>query len=292
MEEKLKITGDKKIICVNSGTSALHAILLLLKRKNRRNFLTPAFTFPSVMCNKSVSIEIADIDPRTFTLSLDKILDSEVDGVIITNLFGTYSELEKWADYCEEHRKILIYDNASSPLSSFQGINICNFGDYSFGSLHHTKYLGVGEGGFIVAPSKDYDQLQAICNFGFDASRDYHPLSSNFKMSDISAAYIISHLNNYSAKKHLEAQEKLITGIENKKLFRYKDGVVYGSFPIISEEGYDLQSPLVEIKKYYRPLSQLPQSVDLYKKVYNFPLYASLSDDQLETIIGYIRGLR
>jgi dTDP-4-amino-4,6-dideoxygalactose transaminase len=293
LHSKLKIKNDKKIVCVSSGTAALQTLFLFLRRRELKRFIIPSYTFPSVVCNSEVvDITILDIDLETYTLPLESTFLENVDGVVLTNLFGTYSNLERWKEITESNKKILIYDNASSPLSEHNGINICNFGDYSFGSLHHTKYLGAGEGGFIVAPSEYYEELNSICNFGFNHNRRvYNPLSSNFKMSDISAAYIYSHIESYDTLEHVAIQNQLISSVNKNILFNYKPGVVYGPFPLIpsavphSQEG-------IEIKKYYKPLLSYPNSVNLYKKMLNFPLYNGLQKSEIETLIKFLRELK
>ena len=74
----------------------------------------------------------------------------------------------------EKNDKILILDNASSPLSLLRGKNISTLGDATFGSLHHTKYLGFGEGGFAVIDSKNYRELNSITNFGFKGRKKFN----------------------------------------------------------------------------------------------------------------------
>ena len=148
---------------------------------------------------------------------------------MLTNLFGSCPhDFFKWIDFCQENKKVLIFDNASSPLSKVNDINICNYGDFSFGSLHHTKYLGFGEGGFAVIPSDYYDEFEEILGFGFTKGairRTYNRHSSNYKMSDISAAAILQQILKFNFENHLEAQSKyleLISKYPEIKLLNYQ----------------------------------------------------------------------
>ena len=301
LENLFKIDRGKRVVCCSNGTVALHSILYLCNEKfDCKNWLTPAFTFPScvVGAGNEFKIDICDIDPNTYTLTLSQKLFLEYDGTIITNLFGSFTNLPEWVKFCKKEGKILIFDNAASPLSLYNGVNICNFGDYSFGSLHHTKYLGFGEGGFIVCPQEDYDKLNSITNFGFffneTGFREFKRQSSNFKISDVSAAFILNHIETYSMDKHLKNQGRLVNGIskmQHVKPFNYKPGTVYNTFPVVFNQDID-ESYFCDLgiktHKYYQPISPLPNSMDIYNKIINFPLYADMSAKQIEHIINII----
>ena len=296
LEEKLEEVldlKDKRVLCFSSGTAALHGLMFLCNRKyNTHKWVTPAFTFPSAVVGNIFDVDILDIKNETATLPMDADLLAPYDGIIITNLFGSYVDLGAWEKFCHKHNKILIFDNASSPLSNCNGINICNFGDYSFGSLHHTKYLGFGEGGFAVVSEQDSDILSQITNFGYDLHKNYNRLSSNFKMSDVSAAYILSQIENYDIDRHLDIQFKILENLRLKndiKPFNYKEGTVYGNIPVVfnKEVNNKILSEKTEIEffKYYRPLAPVHNTMELYAKMINFPIYASLNEKDIIQIV-------
>ncbi|MDP2685280.1 MAG: DegT/DnrJ/EryC1/StrS family aminotransferase [bacterium] len=287
--------NDKLVLCCSNGTTALHAIMYLCTSKyNVKNWVTPAFTFPSCVVGHNFNIDILDIDPHTYTLPLNKDLLAKYDGVIITNLFGSYVNLSEWSEFCKDNNKILIFDNAASPLSMCDNNNICNFGDYVFGSLHHTKYLGFGEGGFIVCPKEDYNSLNSITNFGFNDKREYNVNSSNFKMSDVTAAFILNHISNYDLEAHIKNQDALVNGMADMKHvvpFNYKPQTVYNTFPVIFNKPisesyfYNLG---IRAHKYYKPLISAEHANYLYDRIINFPLHLDLSCDEISHIIKEI----
>jgi dTDP-4-amino-4,6-dideoxygalactose transaminase len=296
----LQLNSDKRVLCCSNGTTAIHSIMFLCAAKhNIRNWATPAFTFPSCVVGHEFSVDILDIDADTYTLPLEKTLLSKYDGIILTNLFGSYVNMSEWVKFCKDNNKILIFDNAASPLSMCDDINICNFGDYSFGSLHHTKYLGFGEGGFIVCSKEDYDVLNSITTFGFyGTTREYKKLSSNFKMSDVSAAFILSHIETYDIKQHLQNQISLINDVlkfPHVKLFNYKPQTVYNTFPIlfdfeVSEDYFNNLG--IKVHKYYHPLFPLECATAIYNRIINFPLYADLTDIQIDNICQTINNVK
>jgi dTDP-4-amino-4,6-dideoxygalactose transaminase len=67
-------------------------------------------------------------------------------------------------------------------------------------SLHATKILGAGEGGFIATTDSSLrDRLQACCNFGFQATRSAALPALNAKMSEYHAAVALASLASWPA---------------------------------------------------------------------------------------------
>lgn len=294
LQNLLNIPSDKSVFCLSNGTHALHALMYAY---NLNSWVTPAFTFPSSVISGAFNVDILDINLATGAPSKAENILKQYDGIILTNLFGSYVDLKWWEDFCKNNDKVLIFDNASSPMSALNKQNICTFGDSSFGSLHHTKTLGFGEGGFVVVPSAMYDTISRISNFGFNEDRKHSIMSSNFKMSDVSAACILSHIKEYDIEKHIAVQKKLLTGIRNingAAIFNYKEGTVYGNLPVIFEEARyvpDFDKFNIEVKKYYKPLLDLPNSLDLYSRIINFPLHGLLVPGNIDQILNCIEAM-
>jgi dTDP-4-amino-4,6-dideoxygalactose transaminase len=301
IEKKLKIRKNKRVVALSNGTQALHALMLLyeFKSKRRMKWATPSFTFPSSVVG-GFSTKIFDIELENYTLPLEKKNFELIDGIIITTLFGTYpNNIKEWISFCKENKKILIFDHASSPATEINGVNFCNLGDSSFGSLHHTKFLGFGEGGFAVVDAEDYEKINSIACFGFDGKtkeRKFQKKSSNFKMPDTSAAFIIHHIDNYNLDKHIEIQRFLIdkiSSIPGVVPFNYSEGVVYGNFPLLYEKPFDhlrFRDLGIESHKYYYPLKSFKNSNWLYKRIVNLPLHESLTDYEINLMISAIKN--
>jgi dTDP-4-amino-4,6-dideoxygalactose transaminase len=218
------------------------------------------------------------------------------DGIIITNLFGSYVDIPQWEEFCKKYRKILIFDNAASFMSTYNGMNICNFGDYAFSSFHHTKFLGFGEGGFVVVPKEQYDALNSIINFGFYGAREHKQDSSNFKMSDVAAAFILSHLKNYDINNYTNVQNKILELCFNLnfKPFNYKNGTLYNGFPILHHSVVDEKKFLlynIVAHKYYKPIKILPNSMYVYNRMCNLPMHSNFTDEQIEYLVKSLKAI-
>ena len=87
----------------------------------------------------------------------------------------------------------------ATPYTFFKGKNSCNFGIGATISFHHTKPLGFGEGGAIIVDKKYEKNIRCLINFGIDLTEKYWVKEgNNYKMSDISAVYILQYLDNFN----------------------------------------------------------------------------------------------
>lgn len=292
---KLELSPNKSVVCLSNGTTACHALMLFYQKKFNKKikWAIPAFTFPTPVIGNFSSSKISDINLQTYTLDISDPSIKKCDGIIITNLFGTYSNIKEWEEFSKKQNKILIFDNASSPLSKYKHKNICEYGDSSFGSLHHTKYWGFGEGGFAVVNNEDYESLNSIANFGFTSQRIHSNFSSNYKMSDVSAAYCYSQIESYDIKKHIEIQKILIENIEKigVDIFNIKnlekEDLILGNLPLLFKNQIDVSSYRnlgVEANKYYKPLLPLKNSKNIFSRIINLPLNDTLTDYEIEII--------
>jgi dTDP-4-amino-4,6-dideoxygalactose transaminase len=301
LHKLLKIDDGKSVLCVSNGTLALHTIKLFFQRKKSDfTWVSPSFTFPSCVVG-GFKTSIVDIELKSMTLPIKQT--KKYDGTIITSLFGTYPEnLKELLSYASKNNKKVILDVASSPMTIIDGKNICNFGDYSFGSLHHTKYLGFGEGGFIILPKEEYKEMSSIMAFGYTVEqvvRKFNPLSSNYKMSDVAAAAIIQHLQKLDLDLFLNIQHDFtnkLNSLENSKLFLFNQGLVYGNLPILFKNPQNKKTFVkqgIEVQKYYYPLStDHNNSMFVYDRIINFPLHTDLTSNDIKKIINSIKEIK
>jgi dTDP-4-amino-4,6-dideoxygalactose transaminase len=287
LETLFELHSNKRVVCVCNGTAAMQLVMFLYRKQNINKWAIPAYTFPSAIVGNMFDVDILDISLDTYTIPIDDMVKYE--GVILTNLFGTFSNIDEVVKICKDKNIKLVFDNAASPLSKYNGINICNFGDYCIGSLHHTKYIGCGEGGFVVCDKSEYDMLNVLCNFGFPNYTECMRFASNYKMSDIVAAFILNHIENFDLNKYLKVQTDLISGIGKENLFNYNDGVVYNSLPILFKNKIDISYYMdneIVCNKYYKPLSlSALNSHYVYDRIINLPLHYDLSNEDINKII-------
>jgi dTDP-4-amino-4,6-dideoxygalactose transaminase len=243
---------------------------------------------------------ILDIDENMGPSIIDlEKRKNEYDGVLITNCFGCVVNIELYEKFCKDNNKILLFDNAASSFSIYNGKNILNYGLGCVVSLHHTKPIGFGEGGFIVFDKEYLEVMKKVICFGYtDTNRlEYNIFASNYKMSEINAIYISNYLDNleYIYNHHKKIIKYFIDNNKKYKIFktfgRYEDSLM-ACIPIVFDNKIDnryLIEKGIEAKKYYYPLDfNSSNSVDLFNRIICFPLTTDINENTINYYLEII----
>jgi dTDP-4-amino-4,6-dideoxygalactose transaminase len=133
------------------------------------------------------------LDPGD-VLSALKRIPEPVGAVIVVSPFGAPLDLPAW-EALENRTGVPVVIDAAAGFDTVRPSRIP-----SVVSLHATKVLGAGEGGFIVTTdSRLRDRLMAVCNFGFRGSRSAQMPALNAKMSEYHAAVAFAGLVLWTA---------------------------------------------------------------------------------------------
>jgi perosamine synthetase len=202
--------GTRYCVTFNSGTSALHAILLAYGIKSGDEVIVPSFTFiatansPLFVGAKPV---FADIEERTFGLDPESVKEkiTEKTKVIMPIHYGGCPcQIRELKEIADDNNLLLIEDAAESLGAKIGDKMVGTFGDSAMLSFCQNKIITTGEGGCIVTDSKEiYEKLKLIRSHGrqetsnyFDCAEymEYVCLGYNFRMSDITAALGIAQI--------------------------------------------------------------------------------------------------
>jgi dTDP-4-amino-4,6-dideoxygalactose transaminase len=113
-----------------------------------------------------------------------------VAAVIPVSPFGAPIDFASWQAFRDETGVAVVIDAAAA----FD--TICAASVPAVVSLHATKVLGIGEGGFVVATDANFiEELQKRANFGFWGSREATVRSLNGKISEYAAAVGLAALD-------------------------------------------------------------------------------------------------
>ncbi|MCK4365544.1 MAG: DegT/DnrJ/EryC1/StrS family aminotransferase [Thermoplasmatales archaeon] len=211
-EDKIaKFVGTKYALAFNSGTSALHSILLSYNIGKGDEVIVPSFTFiatgnaPLFVGAKPVFAEIED---RTFGLEIEDVknkITKKTKAIMPIHYGGCPCvNIKDLKELAEDHKLLLIEDAAQSLGAKIKDKKVGCFGDAAMFSLCQDKMITTGDGGVIVTASKDcYEKSKLIRSHGraessdyFSSSElmDYVSLGYNFRMPTMIAALGISQL--------------------------------------------------------------------------------------------------
>jgi perosamine synthetase len=236
-EDKLsEYIGLKHAVTFNSGTSALHAVLLAHGIKSGNEVIVPSFTFTST-ANAPIFVGatpvFAEIEEKTYGLDPEEVeekITPKTKAIIPIHYGGCPCMIEELAEIAEDYNLILIEDAAESLGSKVNNRSVGSFGDTAMFSFCQNKIITTGEGGCIVTDSGEiYDKLKLIRSHGrlenvnyFSSPdiMDYKILGYNFRMSTMTAALGISQLKKINKIINLRRN---IAAIMTKKLSKINE---------------------------------------------------------------------
>lgn len=299
IKQKLKINDDKSVIVVNNGSTAIQVLSSSIDYfyKKKHQWATQSFTFPPSAQGNLSNVKIIDIDLEG---GLDlNLLDNSIDGIIVTNIFGNIVNIKKYEKWAIDNKKFLIFDNAATPYTFYNGVNSCNYGNGSTISFHHTKQIGFGEGGAIIVDKMFEKNIRCLINFGINLTDDYWlKEGNNYKMSDISAVYILQYLDNFDLilNKNLLLYNYFKSKIpKNIKLFpSFDDGTILPSCLCLLFDNYNdnIRQKLLKnnifCRKYYFPLKETKNTLEIYNKILCLPCNIDMSISDIDLIISLI----
>lgn len=311
------IDDHKEVIMVNNGANGINAIVggvnihHNVHYKNRLKWITQAFTFPCSKQGHLIDSDIVDLG-EFMGPSLDELEKkiNDFDCLFITNCFGCCVSIDDYIIFCNKYNKLLFFDNAASPLTYYKGKNHLNYGNGCVISLHHTKPVGFGEGGFIVCDKSFSESFRRAICFGYTNvdRNNYSEYAGNYKMSEISCIYAMEYLKNvpkifeHHTRMFVYFMSELDKLDKSNKLKLYKNYAEYkdslmSTIPLIFNEPIDGIVDIfigynIEAKKYYYPLDiKCTNSTDIYNKIICLPLNMDINYDVIDLYIQIISKL-
>jgi dTDP-4-amino-4,6-dideoxygalactose transaminase len=198
-------------ILFNSGTSALHALLIAYGFEKGSEIIVPSFTFISTV-NSVLFVGskpvLAEIEEETLGLDPDDVMNkitSKTKAILPIHYAGSPCKIKALKDIAEDHDLILIEDAAESLGAKINEKKVGSYGDSAMLSFCQNKIITTGEGGAIVTNSAELNEsLRLIRSHGRSEKEDYFKSSSgfdyvrlgyNFRLSNILAALGLSQLS-------------------------------------------------------------------------------------------------
>ncbi len=196
-----------EIVTVSNCTLGLELLLTALNLPKESRILVPAFTFVATLTaiiRAGHTPVIADIDLDSWLLTTN-IADNSKDNisaVIAVATFGQPQDTLAWSEFQQKTGIKVIIDAAAGFGSQWIQANDIPV----VFSMHATKSLGAGEGGFIATGSPEIaNQIKQMSNFGINLNpNSEHPVGylsyagTNAKLSEYHAAVALASLDNWN----------------------------------------------------------------------------------------------
>ncbi|WP_217696895.1 DegT/DnrJ/EryC1/StrS family aminotransferase [Paenibacillus odorifer] len=323
LEERFaRYVGVTHAIAVNSGTSAIEAVMRVLEVKGQE-VLVPANTFIATASSVLFAgghVRLVDIDPRTFSVSLAEIkkqATSRTRGVIIVHIGGIVTpEIEEIRQWCDEQGLWLFEDAAHAHGSRMAGKGAGAFGIAGSYSFFATKIITSGEGGIIVTNDHSMaEKLRMFRNHGKPQPWEtYHTsLGNNYRMSDITATIALTQFERLDAIiEQREAIANRYTSFFTKNLPDFEivmpqDRCSWYKYIVIvpldvdssdlkdrlKEKGVSLQGEVYATPLHRQPIAaslqfggEYPLADDYCRRHICLPIYPNLTDEQIDYVLA------
>ena len=321
--------GSKYAVTFNSGTSALHSLLLAHNINKGDEVIVPSFTFiatanaPLFVGAKPV---FADIERETLGLdpeSVKEMITDKTRAILPIHYGGCPCKIRELKEIAEDHDLILIEDAAEAQGAKIGSEKVGAFGDSAVLSFCQNKIMTTGEGGAVVTDSEEvFERLNLIRSHGrlehsnyFTSLEpfDYVDLGFNFRMSNLTASLGISQINKV---------DKMISMRRNNSMYLNKHlNDINGIKPIVPPESYyhvyqlytiiannrdglmkHLADKGIMSKIYFDPVHlthfyrnvmkyecELPVTEEISKKVVTLPMYPTLKESDRDIIVQGIK---
>jgi dTDP-4-amino-4,6-dideoxygalactose transaminase len=315
--------GNENIVAVASCDVGLKLAIASLNLPKGSKVILPSFTFTSTanaaMWNNLTPIW-ADIDPETFNIdpkSVEKHIN-EAELVIATGIFGNPIDYYDLYDAIHENSvdKHLIVDAAHCYGSKAGNVKVGDGLDLEIFSFSGTKLVTCGEGGIVACQSKEQaDKIRLLRGYGFLGDYNCQALGVNGKISEFNAAVgtlTLPTIDKAVARRHeivdkykelfaLNGMEFGYQKINKDNLTTYKDFAILCSsnsqreairnnleFREIQTKAYFLPLHLTD---YYKNLTSLPNTMNVYERILCLPCFNSMTDEQIKKVVMMIKDV-
>ena len=196
----------------NSGTSALHIALLLLKVGPDDEVITTPYTF--VATSWAISYVGAkpvyvDVDDATFNLDpklIERAITPRTKAVLPVHLYGHPFHVDPILATCRKHNLPLVEDAAQAHSARYRGKVAGSFGAISCFSFYPGKNLGTyGEGGGLVTSDPAFAaRARSLREHGSTQRYHHDEIGFNYRMEGIQGAVLgvkLKHLNAWTRER-------------------------------------------------------------------------------------------
>jgi dTDP-4-amino-4,6-dideoxygalactose transaminase len=318
----------KHCVAVSSCTSGLALVMKAYGLKGE--VILPSFTFfasgEAVLWNGLKPV-FADCRPDTWNIDpvdVIKRITPSTAAILGVHMYGNPADVESLEDIAARSKIKLIFDAAHAFGSSYRGMPIGGFGDAEVFSLSPTKLLVAGEGGLVTTNDSALAyRLKAARNYGDLGNYDPILCGLNARMGEFNAALAFSGLDLVDQKvaRHNEIAARytrLLSGrngitfqkVPAESTSTYKDFSFHVNPTITGWTSESLGAALeprgVPTKRYFYPplhqqkiFSEFHTSTDrdlriterVSSGVVSLPIYASLSNDEVDMIVDAVDTL-
>lgn len=227
--------GSYVIPCAN-GTDALQIAMMALDLQPGDEVIVPSFTYVAtaeVIGLLNLTPVMVDVDPQTFTITLDNIkaaVTSKTKAIVPVHLYGQCADMEHILAFAKQHGIYVIEDTAQAIGASYtfkDGTqkHAGTMGDIGCTSFFPSKNLGCyGDGGAIFTNDEGLaNKIRMIANHGQVKKYIHKYIGVNSRLDTLQAAVLdvkLKYLDQFNAARQAAASryDSLLANLDQLKI--------------------------------------------------------------------------
>jgi len=320
-QEFASYIGTRYAVGVSSGTSALELALKVAGIGPGDEVLVPANTFfatAEAISNAGAKPVFTDVDAASFHLnvnSAERMITSRTRAIIPVHLYGRAMDLRKVAEFAAAYRLRIIEDAAQAHGSAYNGAKVGASGRLTCFSFYPGKNLGAyGDAGAVTTNDCDEARkLRLLRDHGSPAKYQHSVIGTNARLDSLQAAVLSIKLRNLDQWNQLRRKHatQMASALADSSVMPPEVPAggqhVFHLFVVRSQQRKELREYLsangigtgihypvpLHLTEAYQQLGYpgkgaLPVAEQLAEEILSLPMYAELTDEQIESTIDAI----
>jgi len=309
-------------VAVNSGTAALHLLMLAHGIGRGDEVITTPFTFiasANAILYTGARPVFVDVESETFNLDPGRIeaaITPMTKAILGVDLYGHPADVGELKAIAERHGILFLEDACQAHGATVDGVKTGALGADATFSFYPTKNMTTGEGGMVsTADPEVARRIRLLRQHGADTRYVHDIVGYNFRMTEIAAAIGLAQLHkldgfNATRRANASVLTNDLRDVPGLRLpiERQGFGHVYHQYTVVVERKRDeLQKKLRDLgvgtavhypipvhrQPAYRVLGygdvSLPVSERLAGQVLSLPVHTGLGEAELHRIIDSVR---
>jgi perosamine synthetase len=314
--------GVAHAVAVNSGTAALHLLMLAHGFGEGDEVITSPFTFVA-SANAALFVGarpvFVDIERETYCLDpelVEAAITRRTRAIMPVDLYGHPAQIEELREIAERRGVMLLEDACQAHGAAIGARKAGGLGVDATFSFYPTKNMTTGEGGMVTTGDASIAEKVGVLRQHGAAQRYHHDLLGyNFRMTDIAAAIgraQLAKLDRFNERRRRNASvlDEQLAGTPGVVTARERRGYrhVYHQYTVLIEGDRDrfaegLRELGVGTAVHYAvPVHRQPLYIGLgygevsmpvaehaAEHVLSLPVHPALTDSDLDRIVDAVR---
>jgi dTDP-4-amino-4,6-dideoxygalactose transaminase len=314
--------GVRHCVSLNSGTSALHLALRCLNVGPGDEVITTPFTFIATawaINYVGATPVFIDVDPVRRTIDpakLEVAITPRTKAIMPVHVFGLPADMDAINAIAQKHQLPVVEDAAQAHGARYKGRRVGQFSAVSCFSFYPTKNLGAyGEGGALLTDDEKLAaRARSLREHAQSARYVHEEIGYNYRMDSLQAAVLrvkLKHLDRWNEVRAAHAKrysESLAGSYYVLPATPADSQSVWHCYVIESDQrdkvrssldaagiGTTINYPLpLHLQPVYKALGyrrgELPVAERLCERCLSLPMFAELTDEQIDSVVRALRA--